>query len=273
MNEQIKYWKLQKERGELELRYFALDGKDDRTAEESAEMQTLDGKIEEVRGKEMVANVAATEEAERSIVERTSNTPENRERAQATSKGDGVSLGEVHRATSGRHAMGSMVPVGRVHLVLRTRWKPSEFPLPITSGREVRREHRARDGRSDALARSNRFRAETMTFNRPLRIGLRLRAKLAESLGVELRPVRLPGASHHVVRSTTPVPRVRGQKPKARRADQRRPLCVDADRLATPETDSALRFEVAVEDRKPCMVPSLTVPTWTARRQTPSSLT
>ena len=79
MNEQIKYWKLQKERGELELRYFALDGKDDRTAEESAEMQTLDGKIKEVRGKEMVANEAATEEAEAAIVERTENTPENRE--------------------------------------------------------------------------------------------------------------------------------------------------------------------------------------------------
>ena len=202
MNEQIKYWKLQKERGELELRYFALDGKDDRTAEESAEMQTLDGKIEEVRGKEMVANVAATEEAERSIVERTSNTPENREVRALRARPD-VTLGEaIGQRLGGTEAftgaLGEYVSLCEV--------KPSEFPLDYFK-REAR-EHRALTSSPTKASQTLQARRR---FNLPSCIALRHRPlpRWASSFGRWLQ-------ARHTT-SSPPRQSPRARKPRARR--------------------------------------------------------
>ena len=198
MNEQIKYWKLQKERGELELRYFALDGKDDRTAEESAEMQTLDGKIKEVRGKEMVANEAATKEAEAAIVERSESTPENRALRELRSK---VSLGKyIAQRLGGRDAFdGAEGEYSSAHKVA-----PNEIPTDYFR-REVRREHRAVTP-APALADQT---AQAVTSVQPT-IEFAFSPKQAESLGVELRPVPA-GESHFVTVSTAPTSEVKAK--------------------------------------------------------------
>ena len=105
MSKQIELYDLQGELGKKELRFHALDGKSDRTADESKELEKLDGEIREVREKEIPALAAAKEEAEAAIVERTESTPENRELRELRSKA-GVS-DFVGAAVAGRGVGGA----------------------------------------------------------------------------------------------------------------------------------------------------------------------
>ena len=76
---------------EKELRYFELDAKSDRSADESTELELSTQRSRSFAEKEIPAIQAAQQEAEASIVERNANTPENRERRELRSK---VSMGK-----------------------------------------------------------------------------------------------------------------------------------------------------------------------------------
>ena len=230
MNKQIELLKLLRERDGLELRQRALEDKSDRTADESKEVEALDRQIVEIRERVILANEAATEEAEAAIVERTENTPENREVRELRARPD-VTLGEAIEQRLGGNevfdgALGEYVAAAGV--------KQSEFPLSYfrTEAREQRALTAAPTKASQTLQ------GETMT--QPT-VEYQFAPQSATALGVELRPVG-KGSAHHVATSTQ-VP----ASAKAKGAALTNTAAVLTLSARTPKRLGA-QFEVAVED-------------------------
>ena len=197
-SKQSELFDIQTEIKTKELRFHALESKTDRTADESTALEKLDGEIRESREKELPAIVAAREEIEAAIIERTENTPENRELRELRSK---VSLGRyIAQRLGGRDAFdGAEGDYSLAHKVA-----PNQIPTDIFR-REVRREQRAVTP-SPALADQT---AQAVTSVQPT-IEFAFSPKQAASLGVELRPVP-PGESHFVAVTTAPTSDVKAK--------------------------------------------------------------
>ena len=229
MNKSVELFKIQGELGKKELRFHALDAKSDRTADETKEYEKIDGEIREFRERELVGIVAAREEIEAAIIERTENTPENRERRKLRA-GDGVSVGKA----IGQRLGGTDAFTGALgEYISSCGVKPSEFPLDYWT---EEREHRALTAAPTKASQT--LQGETMT--QPT-VVYRFAPQSATALGVELRPAA-PGASHHVV-VTTPVP----GSAKAKGAALTNTAAVLTLSARTPKRLGA-QFEVAVED-------------------------
>ena len=192
MNKQIELYKLQGEIKTKELRYFELDAKSDRSADESKELETLDQQISECREKEIPAIKAAADEAEASIVERNANDPENRERRELRSK---VSMGKfIAQRLGGRDAWdGECAEYAAAFPGV----KSNEIPVSYFE-REVRRELRAVTPGPTLTGQT----AQAVSTVQPT-VEYAFNPMAAASLGVELRQVP-PGESHHVVVTTAP---------------------------------------------------------------------
>ena len=224
MNRQVELFKVQTALKEKELRFYELDGKPDRTADESTELAKLDGEIREVREKEIPAIAAAKEEAEAAVVARSENTPENREKRELRAK---VSMGKfIAERLLGLDgwsgALGEYVAACDV--------ARNEIPLDYFL------EERALT--SPPTKASQTLQGETSV--QPT-VAYRFAPPSATALGVELRPVGA-GAAHHVV-TTTPVP----ASAKAKGAQLTNTAAVLALEPRSPKRLGA-QFEVAVED-------------------------
>lgn len=237
MNKHIELIKLQGEIKTKELRYFALDAKSDRSADESKEFETLDQQIRESREKEIPAIKAATDEAEAAVIERTSNTSENRERRQLRSK---VSMGRfIAQRLGGRDAWDGAEGEYVAACGVRSNEIPTEY-----FAKEVRRESRAVTPAPTLTGQT----AQAVSSVQPT-VEYAFNPQAAASLGVELRPVA-PGEGHFVTVTTAPP-----AEPKAKSA-------------ALPKTAGALtlttrkpvriggQIEVQIEDE--AIFPSLT---------------
>ena len=224
MSKQVELLNLQVELREKELRFFALDSKSERTDDESTEVDTLDRKIREIRGREVDAIKAASDEAEAAVIERSENTPENRERRELRSK---VSMGKfIASRLAGLDgwygALGEYVAACDV--------ARNEIPLDYFL------EERALT--PPPTKASQTLQGETSV--QPT-VAYRFAPPSATALGVVLRPVE-KGAAHHVVVSS-PVP----ASAKAKGAALTNTAAVLTLEARSPKRLGA-QFEVAVED-------------------------
>ena len=154
----------------------------------------LDGEIHESREKEIPAIVAAREEIEAAIVERTvtENTPEEREKRKLRAEKE-TSIGNaIFQRLSGRDAFDG--PLGEY--VSACGVKANEIPIAYFE-REPRELRAVTPG--PALADQT---AQAVTSVQPS-IEYAFNPRQAESLGVEIRPVPV-GESHFVTVSTPP---------------------------------------------------------------------
>ena len=178
----------------------------------------------------ILANEAATEEAEAAIVERTENTPENREVRELRARPD-VTLGEAIEQRLG----GNEVFDGALaEYVAAAGVKQSEFPLSYfrTEAREQRALTAAPTKASQTL--------QGETSVQPT-VEYQFAPQSATALGVELRSVG-KGSAHHVATSAQ-VP----ASAKAKGAALTNTAAVLTLSARTPKRLGA-QFEVAVED-------------------------
>ena len=201
MNKSVELFKIQGELGKKELRFHALDAKSDRTADETKEYEKIDGEIREFRERELVGIVAAREEIEAAIIERTENTPENRERRKLRA-GDGVSVGKA----IGQRLGGTDAFTGALgEYISSCGVKPSEFPLDYWT---EEREHRALTAAPTKASQT--LQGETMTQPTVVyRLRLRALPRWASSF---VRRRQAPRTTSSLRRQSPVL-----QKPKARR--------------------------------------------------------